>query len=268
MQITFEPILLDDVESVSLLAPEEWGSISAKITNYILSDFCFPIKLIVDNKIVGMGTSIIHQDIAWLGHIFVDKNEWGKSYGKSITLELIRIAQVHGCRSIQLIATDMGAHLYHKIGFKESTNYLFFKDVRLTSPYPPDEHISRYTPAYRNAILDMDHSVSGEYRSIELEKQLNHSYVYLADGKVLGYYCPALGDGLIIAEQRTAGLALLQFHASSNPALVLPKNNLDALSFLYNAGYKEYRSAKRMYLGEEIPVKFSNIYNRIGGNIG
>jgi len=266
--MTFEPILFDDVESVSVLAPEEWGSISAKVTNYILSDFCFPIKLIVENKIVGIGACIIHHDIAWLGHIIVDKNEWGKNYGKSITLELIRIAHAHGCRSIQLIATDMGAHLYHKIGFKESTDYLFFKDIQPILPYTPDERIKKYTPDYRNAILAMDRSVSGEYRSNELETQLNQSFVYFADGKVSGYYFPSLGDGLIVAEQRIAGLALLQFHINSNASLVLPQNNIDAISFLYNAGYKEYRSAKRMYLGEDIPVKFAAIYNRIGGNIG
>lgn len=266
--MTFDPILLDDVESVSVLAPEEWGSISAKITNYILSDFCFPIKLIVENKIVGLGACIIHHDIAWLGHIIVDKNEWGKNYGKSITLELIRIAHTHDCRSIQLIATDMGAHLYHKIGFKESTNYLFFKDIHPTLPDTPDEHIKKYTPDYRNAILAMDQSVSGEERSNELETQLNKSFVYLADGTVSGYYLPSLGDGLIVAEQQIAGLALLQFHISSNTSLVLPQDNLDAILFLYNAGYKEYRSAKRMYLGEDIHVKFAAIYNRIGGNIG
>lgn len=266
--MTFEPILLDDVELVSVLAPEEWGPISAKIIHYIVSDFCLPIKLMVNNKIVGIGACILHHDVAWLGHIIVDKNERGKNYGKTITLELIRIAQSRGCRSIQLIATDMGAPLYRKIGFKESTNYLFFEALRPALTYLPDEHIHSYKPEYLDTILNIDLTVSGEYRMDELWPHLNSSFVYLSSDKVLGYYLPTLGEGLIVAKDSTAGLALLQFHISSGSSLVLPQNNIDATSFLYDAGYTAYRSAKRMYLGEDIPVKFSAIYNRIGGNIG
>ncbi|MDR0231317.1 MAG: hypothetical protein LBI82_04280, partial [Dysgonamonadaceae bacterium] len=83
-----------------------------------------------------------------------------------------------------------------------------------------------------------------------------------------GYYLPSLGEGLIIAETEISGIELLKLHLQHNDRVVLPKENLAAQKFLQEVGFEEVKSIKRMRLGEERKVKFVNMYNRIGGNVG
>jgi len=44
--------------------------------------------------------------------------------------------------------------------------------------------------------------------------------------------------------------------------------NENALNFLSQNGYTEYRRASRMILGEKVSWDGSKIYSRIGGNLG
>ena len=60
----------DDMPLIAALQPEGWDIISV-IHFYTKASFCFPIKVTIDNKIIGIGTTIIHNDVAWLAHIIV-----------------------------------------------------------------------------------------------------------------------------------------------------------------------------------------------------
>lgn len=146
--MNFEPIQFSDLPVVTSLSPEGWGNVPIKIQHYIESPFCFPIKLLVDQKIVAIGATIVHNDVAWLGHIIVAPDERGKGYGKQTTQELIRIANRKKCNSIQLIATDMGAPVYTKLGFKESSSYLFFDDIQAPCLEEVDNNIQHYQSRY------------------------------------------------------------------------------------------------------------------------
>ncbi len=85
---------------------------------------------------------------------------------------------------------------------------------------------------------------------------------------VRGYYLPTLGEGLIVANKQSAGMALLKLYLRQNSKIVLPQENTTTVSFLLNQRNPIKRRAKRMYLGENIDVQFKSIFNRIGGNIG
>ena len=120
-----------DINFIAELQPEGWDSILPKMVFYVESSFCFPIKVIIDNKIVGLGATIIHENTAWLGHIIVHNENRGKGLGKLITQKLIEIAKQKQCQTILLIATEFGAPVYEKVGFVTQTEYLFFKDISL-----------------------------------------------------------------------------------------------------------------------------------------
>jgi len=266
--MTFEPIQISDLPQITPLTPEGWDDITIKVTHYIDSAFCFPIKLVVNHKIVAIGATIVHEHVAWLGHIIVDPSERGKGYGKIMTNELIRIAQLSNCTSIQLIATDMGAPVYAKIGFQESTSYLFFEGISHTHPEEPDNNILPYQSNFKQALLALDHAITAEYRECEIEPHLQSAYVYADNNTVSAYYLPTLGEGFIASNEPHAGIALLKLHLKQNSKVVLPKENTIAISFLTSQGYRVKREAKRMYLGDHIDVQFQYIFNRIGGNIG
>lgn len=263
-----EPLIFNDINSINELQPEDWEDIIPKINFYIGSNFCFPIKAIAENKIIGIGATIIHNDTAWLAHIIVHKEKRGKGIGKLITGKLIEIANSHKCQTIHLIATDLGALVYEKVGFQSETEYYFFKDLKIENSINNFEKIHKYKNEDKDTISIMDKVISKEDRICEIENHLENGFVYRDTKKVEGFYLPTLGEGLIIANNSSAGIELLKFHLRINTKVALPKDNLIGVSFLYSNGFKEFRKAKRMTLGKRTNVRFENIYNRIAGNIG
>lgn len=263
-----QTLVYSDLNSIPSLQPAGWPDILPYYEHYARAAFCFPIKVILENKIVGIGTTIIHNDIAWLGHIIVDPGYRGKGIGRYITETLVTIAKQRECGTIYLIATDLGAPVYEKAGFCTETDYLFFKDIYLVNEAPVPDKIMAYREEFRNQVSIIDRENSGEERMFQLENHLQNGFIYNEGNRVEGFYLPTLGDGLIIANTPDAGLELLKFHLKSNGKLAMPRDNTTAINFLYSHGFKEVRSAKRMRLGKSRIVNLANIYNRIAGNIG
>lgn len=260
------PLNNNDVNLLGNLQPAGWPDIVPNFRFYTASSFCFPIKIIIDGKIAGIGAAIIHHEIAWLGHIIVHPEYRGKGIGAYITQTLVDMAKQHNCETINLIATDLGAPVYEKAGFTTETEYLFFKDIHIASTLSP--HVIPYKKEFREQIAEIDYLTSQEERMFFFEEHLARGLVYRSNNMVEGFYLPTLGEGLIIANTPTAGIELLKVHFNTNDKVAFPKDNLYAATFLHERGFKEIRTAKRMILGKPRNVILSNIYNRIAGNIG
>lgn len=257
-----------DLDLLPDLQPDGWGDITPGFDFYTKSSFCFPIKIVSDNKIVGIGTTIIHHEVAWLAHIIVHNEHRKKGIGKLITETLVDSLQSKNCETIYLLATDLGAPVYEKCGFETETEYLFFKDIKSENGLEIPAGIAPYTEKFKEQIESIDKITSGEERMFHLEDHLQNGFVHSEDGIVSGFYLPTFGDGLIIATNTSTGLELLKFHLNSNEKLVFPKDNSAATNYLYERGYKETVTGKRMRLGKKRAVNLKNIYNRIGGNLG
>lgn len=258
----------EDIGLLSDLQPEGWNNLETSFLFYVESAFCFPIKIVVNGLIVGLGATIIHKDVAWLGHIIVRAGQRGMGIGKLLTQSLIDIASQHHCETIYLIATELGFPVYEKLGFVTDTEYLSFKDLNFEEKLEVSDQIIAYQQGFKTEISILDKIVSGEDRMMHLEEALVNGFVYVHHDKIEGYYLPALGDGLIVANHSTAGLELLKLHLKSNDKANFPVANLTAADFLYKNGFKECDVLKHMRLGPIRPFKLENIYNRIGGNVG
>lgn len=257
-----------DLHLLPDLQPEGWGDILPSFDFYTKSTFCFPVKIVSDDKIVGIGTTIIHNDVAWLAHIIVHKEHRKKGIGKLITETLVDSLQSENCETIYLLATDLGAPVYEKVGFETETEYLFFKDINIKNGMAIPAAIQPYQEKFKEQIAAIDKTTSGEERMFHLGEHLQNGFVWLENGLVNGFYLPTFGDGLALATNAAAGLDLLKFHLLSNEKLVFPKDNMAATNYLYEKGYKETVTGKRMRLGKKRDVTLENIYNRIGGNLG
>lgn len=250
------------------LTPSGWEDLLPIFNFYTNSVFCFPVKAIIDNKIIGIGTTIIHDDIAWLAHIIVHPDYRNKGIGKLITQTLVDSLDMKKCQTIYLIATDLGTPVYKKLGFETETNYLIFKDLKNKSSWVPSENISLYTDDLKVQIAEIDQKISGERRMFHLEDHLRNSYVFRKNNIVEGYYLPSFGEGLIMANTSSSGIELLKFHLSTNENAAFPSDNLIASEFMDQNNHKAYKRVKRMRLGKKRVVLLSNIYNRIGGSLG
>ena len=272
---TSQSNILWDIQSVDInetsflshLQPDGWGDIVPWFNYYTKSLFCFPIRVSVNNECVGIGTTIIHNEVAWLAHIIVHSDFRCRGIGLKIVQSLIEIAKDNHCSTIYLIATELGEPIYKKVGFITETDYLVYKNIA-KKDWEVSKNICQYEEKYKTQIMDLDRKVSGERRMKHLKEYLANSFIYHQEDNVEGYYLPTFGEGLIIAETEVSGIELLKLHLQHNDRVVFPKENLVAQKFLQEIGFEDVKSIKRMILGEERKVQFANVYSRIGGNLG
>lgn len=256
-----------DLDAVAGLQPDGWPDIFPTIEYYCKTDFCFPLKATLAGKVVGIGTAIIHGYTAWLGHIIVSPNHRNAGIGSAITKALIDLSLRNSCRSLLLLATTLGEPVYKKFGFEVETKYLFFDNGISPSPEASPD-ITPFQKAHEEALFELDRFVSGEDRKKLLREHLNNTRVFVENNLLKGFYMPSLGEGLIIADSPAAGLALMKLRMASTKKFCIPILNENALNFLSQNGYAEYRRASRMILGEKVIWDGSKIYSRIGGNLG
>jgi GNAT superfamily N-acetyltransferase len=261
-------VYYNEVDQLAPSQPEGWNSIIIPYTFYTQSTFCFPIKITEGAAIIGIGTAIIHEDVAWLAHIIVHPQHRNKGIGRLLTQTLIDLPVVKQCTTIYLIATELGAPVYTKCGFETDTEYLYFKDLEADPRWSISSSIVAWRPEFLEQVTAMDRQISTENRLQDITGHLPGSWVYLRGNTVEGYYLPGFGEGLIVSANKDAGLELMKYHLQSSAKLAFPKDNTAAVDFMHTHGFREYSSGKRMRLGKKRDVQFANIYNRIGGNLG
>lgn len=264
----FSPFTQHDISILDELRPTDWTDIKIPFQIYLSSEFCFPIKLTLENKIIGVGCSIIHDDVAWLAHIIVHPEFRNQGHGTSITKQLIKIAEDNKTSTLFLIATEMGAPVYSKLGFVTETEYLFYKDVVLKEKFVLSDKMIPFQEKYFDQLYRLDKKLSSENRRPHLTEHCSSGIVYLEKDQVLGYYIPNFGEGIILAEHPSAGIELLKLHLTNNDKVVFPLDNTFAMQFMMMLSFDFFRKAKRMRLGIKRAWTPSTIYNRIGGNLG
>jgi ribosomal protein S18 acetylase RimI-like enzyme len=262
------PFESKDLGALPDLQPPGWQDLKKTFEYYLKDPHCFPFKYMSGKKITGIGASIIHKDIAWLGHIIVHPEFRKKGIGQSITQDLINFSHERYCNTLYLIATDLGTPVYLNAGFETETEYVFIKDIALPPGITPSEQIHPFKAKHKAGILELDKLVSGEDRAEHLESFLQGASVYMKDEVVEGFYLPAWGDGLILANHSTAGTELMKLRLMEKDTASFPAENIPAAAFLKELGFKPFKTAKRMRMGVKRTWKPGKIYNRIGGNLG
>lgn len=262
------PFSVTDLPLLTSLQPEGWPDIVSAFIFYEASPFCFPIKITLAGELVGIGTTIVHHDVAWLAHIIVHADYRNRGIGTCITQSLIKSIDSRVCKTIYLIATEAGAPVYEKSGFETETEYLFYKDVALSNNSCLSPHIHIYHTRYKEQVGYIDRIISGEERMFHLDQYLSGAYVYVSNGQVEGYFLPDLHEGPIVAATSKAGIELMYQRLLTRQNASFPINNTEALACMTIQGFEPFKIAKRMRLGEIRPVAYAKIFNRIAGSIG
>src|SRR5665648_764683 len=91
----FETVTIDDLDEIRNLQPQDWSDIIPEFEFYIQSSFCSPIKTKIDDKIVGIGASIIFKNTSWIAHIIVDSEYRNKGIGAQIVIEILAVSYTH-----------------------------------------------------------------------------------------------------------------------------------------------------------------------------
>lgn len=258
-------ITSSELPALQDLQPEGWPDILPHFEFYTQSSFCRPLKFVQHGQLVGIGCTIFHAHSAWLAHIIVHKDHRNKGVGQLITQTLIEHVDRMRFPSISLIATDLGAPVYSKLGFQVEQDYHFLKRETLPEPPATSPLVRKLQPEDRAAVLALDKKCSGEDRTILLEPHLAQGKV-AQEGKHLGFYLPTLNEGLLISSSPTLAAELLTHHSSFYA--VVPDENVAALHLLEQHAYIPFKKASRMSLGPRLSFNGQLLFNRIGGNLG
>ena len=260
----------EELSLVRDFAPSDWNvNLEKLFGQHYDQSYFYALIVLSGAELSGTGMAVIHGNCAWIGTIIVREEYRRQGIGKQITQHLIDYSQQKGRETILLSASHAGAPMYAKMGFAVDSHYVFLK------PGAPEpvvaaavEYISPITPKDHDAIIALDHSLSGEERGDLLLNSFSNSYKY-ADGPIRGYYLPDFGKGLVIADTDQAGIELLKFKVSRERSMVcIPEANAVAMEFLVSIGYQPYLTATRMYLGKNIVWQPGKVYARGSGALG
>jgi len=268
MPVTIEPFTRDDLPALSELRPPDWRDITPAFEFYLSKPFCFPLKTALAGRIAGIGAAILLGRTGWLAHIIVHPENRGRGIGSAIVSNLLHLLKRRDCSTVSLIATDLGYPIYKRIGFQDDGEYVFYKRDHAAESIPTDETIAGYAPQFERSVLNLDRDISGEDRRELLVEKLPGSFLCMLDNEVTGCYLPELGEGLVLARRREAGLALLKKKAAVSDRVVLPAQNGSATAFLEQSGFRETMRCRRMVCGPKIAWKPEGLFSRIGGNFG
>ncbi len=263
-----QAIQLSDIDSLNDLQPPDWEDIKPHFKNYVNSAYCEPIKILIENKITGIGTTFKHKNTAWLAHIIVHPEYRNRGIGKRITKALVDSIDKRKYKTIYLIATELGYPVYLKSGFETECEYAHFEfEHGFNKPYT-SPLILPYDEKYKSEIFELDKITTGEFREKLINVVIKNSFMFISNGKVSGAYFPKLGDGLIIADEPAAGIELMKFRLQSEKDAIFPLENKAAFEFCSNISANHTKNSKRMRLGKKRIWRPENLYNRIGGQIG
>lgn len=267
MNITISECTQDDLPSIKKLQPKGWGDIMPNMTFYVGSDFCYLAKAVVENEVVGCGAVIVHGNCAWLANILVDETYRGKGIGTAVTSHILNYAEAR-TESVILIATKFGYPIYKKLGFMDDEEYSFFSGPEIT--IAQDEAIAPFAQAFKDAILAIDYEITGEKRENLLNPKLNDAHVYLNKGIVEGFTIPSLGEGLTLALNTHAGIALMNKNLDGKTRIALPVSNVAAIHHAAQLKLSPMPEiyAIKMYKGKRIEWKPKQTFGRVGGNMG
>lgn len=264
--ITILPFTNPDLTLLPPLQPEGWLDINPSFQYYVNSPYCSPIKVVENDTIVGLGTTIMHADTVWLAGIIVHAAHRNKGLGRIITQYLVDSVDKQLFKTIYLIATNLGEPVYTKLGFEVEGEQIFYKGE--TKSFDISPNIIPFEEKYRNGIYALDALAHGENRQKRLDETIEKAKVYVNNGTVEGYYFPELAEGHIVASTTEAGIELMKLRLQTFPNAVIPLNNKAAIDFIKENGFTEFRTAKRMRLGVKRPFHSEMVYNRVNGQIG
>jgi hypothetical protein len=265
LNIVVEILTQQDLGEIASVQPEGWPDISPYFNFYTHSNFCRPIKIVLDKRIVGVGNAIMHDKTAWLSHIIVDVQYRNRGFGALITKSLIAIVHGQKIPTILLIATKSGEPVYRKVGFEKETEYQsYVQDKKLIF----DDQSVPFSASYEKQMLDLDKKISGESRNTLLASHLQHARLIIHDNTLKGFYLPTLGEGMIMADEDEAGIKLLQVKHREIQRTAIPVNNRVAHQFLLAHGFSEGFKGTKMFLGKPIRCCPEKNFSRIGGNLG
>ncbi len=263
------PLKKSDIEGLNTLLPKDWNSDLEQSINQFYGQEYFHAFVMEDpNGVIAIGNLFLNADTAWLGNIIVAEQCRRLGLGTDMTTHLMDFAVAQGYTSMLLLATAMGQPMYQKLGFE--TVCAYHKFVSATdSQHTPSRAVRSLENTDLVDVHALDTLATGESRMHLLFKFYEEGLGYFQDDKLLGFYLPHFGRGLVIASDPIASAQLLEIkHAKQDRVTMVPEGNLAAIDLLTDANLTRRESLYRMVYTQDVDWRPEFIYSYGSGAFG
>jgi ribosomal protein S18 acetylase RimI-like enzyme len=212
-------------------------------------------------RLVGTGVASAHGPVGWVGTIWVDPGRRGTGLGRALTQATIDVLDAAGCRTLLLVATEVGQPLYERMGFSVATRYRILEAPGIDpGPAPADPGIRAFRPDDFGAMVALDRAATGEDRAAALARFATPVSTRVLEGAagVRAFVIRApWGGGATIAASTGDALRILDARRrASGPGgrvrVGLLEENAEGLAALAAAGLTPIWSAPRLVRGEPL----------------
>lgn len=222
----------------------------------------------IDGELASTATLVSYgRELAWIGMVLTRQSYRGRGFARHLLVELLRLAEKSGIRTVKLDATDEGQPLYEKLGFRSEQPV---ERWHATVPQLSSTSLS-YSELSRQS-LQADLHAFGIDRS-SLLRPLSHrcqifaaeeSFVMIRPGRLCHYLGPC------VAENAHSARTLIERALSEGGEWywdLLPANS-NAITLARELGFSPKRRLVRMVRGADLRGNERNIYALSGFELG
>ncbi len=259
--LTIRPMLPTDVPvATEALSLDGWGDRSSWVHFTTTQPACHALVAEVDGRLVGTGIGTANGPVGWIGTIWVEPAQRGAGIGRALTDSVVGKLDAVGCRTLLLVATEMGLPLYERMGFVQQARYHILEAAGLDDEGPADPDVDALAVGDLAAICELDRIATGEDRAHAIERFATpvSTRVLRVDGAVRAFVIRApWGGGATIAPDLSAAKRILDARRRASGADgrvrvgVLKADGIDERAYAA-LGLKPIWSGPRMIRGEPL----------------
>jgi GNAT superfamily N-acetyltransferase len=159
------PLTPSDLDAaVAATAQVGWGNLRPHFAFYLEQPGCYPLVAEIEEKTVGTAAGTRRGSVGWIGHVIVQTGYRRRGIGSALVEAVIARLEEAGCRTLLLIATDLGRPVYERLGFRVDSLYCKLSGPTLDA-HPTHPDLRRVAESDLPAIRALDQMASGEDRS-------------------------------------------------------------------------------------------------------
>ena len=266
-----------DVEPVvAAFVRENWGDRRQNLDFVTRHAETHPFVAEADDGIVGTGVLSVNGPVGWIGTIWVEPAWRRRGVGMALTQATVDAAEEAGCRTLLLVATEVGRRLYEKIGFEVQTHYRILEAPGLTDEVV-DPRIRPFRPEDLDSMAELSRDATGEDRRHLLAAFASPGTAICLvgdDGTLGGFVVRApWGGGSTIAPRLEDAEAILHARRvgrgpEQRIRAGLVAENEEGLHRLLAVGWTESWSAPRLIRGEPLRWQPEAIWGQFNHALG
>lgn len=264
----------------SLTDIEQWGHLEEDFHRFLDLNPAGCFVAWAHHERVGIVTSIIHGDCAFLGNLIVRKDARARSVGRLLMERVIAWLDGKGVKTVELDGVFRSVEAYRILGFRDKYPSLrFLRRASQGQGIVPEQGIHRSEDI--QAILQFERDKVNIDRTVFLEhllKQHSDTILTIVDRRGISGYAVtrarATGGvhiGPLVADSAESASRLLSCicaeYAERDLTIGVPCINTVALQVMLQHGFCHRPPSLRMYRGEKRKYE-GNVYGIISADVG